>query len=199
MDINRFTQKAQEAVVGAQSLAKEHSHGQIEPEHLLLALLRQTEGIVPQIVRKLEANPAEMALERALDGKAKVYGATAQVGLSRDLDRAIGDAEKIAKRMRDDYVSTEHLLLALTGANGGEAARFLAAHGITEDAVLRALTAVRGSQREVQDPLALALLRGEFAEGDTVQVDVSNGEIVFERSAGSANAAAEAATVVDAT
>jgi ATP-dependent Clp protease ATP-binding subunit ClpB len=149
MDLNKFTQKAQEAVVGAQALAKEHSHGQIEPEHLLLALLRQTDGIVPQIVQKLEANPAEMALalERALDEKSKVYGATTQVGLSRDLDRAIDEAEKIAKRMRDDYVSTEHLLLALTGAHGGEAARFMAAHGITEDAVLRALTAVRGSQR----------------------------------------------------
>jgi ATP-dependent Clp protease ATP-binding subunit ClpB len=149
MDLNRLTQKAQEAIVGAQSLAKEHSHGQIEPEHLLLALLRQADGIVPQIVQKLEANPAKMALalDRTLDEKAKVYGATTQVGLSRDLDRAIDEAEKIAKRMRDDYVSTEHLLLALTGAHGGEAARFLAAHGITEDAVLRALTAVRGSQR----------------------------------------------------
>jgi ATP-dependent Clp protease ATP-binding subunit ClpB len=149
MDLNKFTQKAQEAIVAAQSLAKERSHGQIEPEHLLLALLRQSDGIVPQIVQKLEANPAEMALalERALDEKAKVYGATTQVGLSRDLDRAIGEAEKAAKRMRDDYVSAEHLLLALTGTHGGEAARFLAAHGVTEDAVLRALTAVRGSQR----------------------------------------------------
>ncbi|MFL7793209.1 MAG: ATP-dependent chaperone ClpB [Anaerolineae bacterium] len=149
MDPNKLTQKAQEAVIAARSLAKEHSHGQIEPEHLLLALLRQSDGIVPQIVQKLEANPSEMALalERVLDGKAKVYGATAQLGLSRDLDRAFDDAEKTAKRMRDDYVSTEHLLLALTGSHGGEAARFMAAHGITEDAVLRALTAVRGSQR----------------------------------------------------
>ncbi|MBN1978574.1 MAG: ATP-dependent chaperone ClpB [Anaerolineae bacterium] len=149
MDPNKLTQKAQEAVITARSLAKEHSHGQIEPEHLLLALLRQADGIVPQIVQKLEANPSEiaLALERVLDGKAKVYGATTQVGLSRDLDRTFDDAEKAAKRMRDDYVSTEHLLLALTGAHGGEAARFMAAHGITEDAVLRALTAVRGSQR----------------------------------------------------
>jgi ATP-dependent Clp protease ATP-binding subunit ClpB len=149
MDLNQFTQKAQEAIVGAQSLAKEQSHSQIEPDHLLLTLLRQSEGIVPQIVKKLEANPAEMALalQRALDEKPKVHGATTQLGLSRDLEHAIGDAEKAAKRMRDDYVSTEHLLLALTGAHGGEAARFLSAHGITEDAVLRALTAVRGSQR----------------------------------------------------
>jgi ATP-dependent Clp protease ATP-binding subunit ClpB len=149
MDLNRYTQKAQQAFAGAQSLASEHSHGQIEQEHLLLALLRQPDGIVPQIIQKMEANPGEMALalERQLQLKPKVHGATAQVGLSRGLARAADQAEKTAKRMRDDYVSTEHLLLALTGAEGGEAARFLAAYGITEDAVLRALTAVRGSQR----------------------------------------------------
>jgi ATP-dependent Clp protease ATP-binding subunit ClpB len=149
MDLNRFTQKAKEAVAGAQALAGEYSHGQIEPEHLLLTLLRQADGIVPQIVQKLEASPAEMALalERMLQGKPKVYGATTQVGLSRELGRALDKAEKIAGRMRDEYVSAEHLLLALTGAEGGEAGRFLAAHGVTEDAVLRALTAIRGSQR----------------------------------------------------
>jgi len=149
VDLNKFTQKAQEAVLGAQSLAGEYSHGQIEPEHLLLALLRQSDGIVPQIVQRLEANPGEMALalEGALQRKPKVYGATAQVGLSRELARTLDEAERIAKRMRDDYVSTEHLLLALTSPHGGEASRFLAAYGITEDAILRALTAVRGSQR----------------------------------------------------
>jgi ATP-dependent Clp protease ATP-binding subunit ClpB len=149
VDLNQFTQKAQESIIGAQSLAGEHSHGQIEPEHLLLALLRQSDGIVPQIVQKLEANPGEMALalEREIGRKPKVYGATTQVGLSRELARATDEAAKIAKRMHDDYASTEHLLLALTGAHGGEASRFLAAHGITEDAVLRALTSIRGSQR----------------------------------------------------
>jgi len=149
MDLNEFTQKAQESIVGAQSLAGEYSHGQIEPEHLLLALLRQTDGIVPQIIQKLEGDPGDMALslEGELQRKPKVYGATTQVGLSRELGRAIDEAEKIAKRMRDDYVSTEHLLLALAGSHGGEASRFLAAYGIAEDAVLRALTAIRGSQR----------------------------------------------------
>jgi ATP-dependent Clp protease ATP-binding subunit ClpB len=149
MDLNKFTQKAQEAVAGAQQTAGEYSHGQIEPMHLLLALLRQSDGVVPQIVQKLEVNAGEMALslEGELQRKPKVYGATTQVGLSRELGRVLDEAEKTAKRMRDDYVSTEHLLLALTGAHGGEASRFLAAHGITEDAVLRTLTAVRGSQR----------------------------------------------------
>jgi ATP-dependent Clp protease ATP-binding subunit ClpB len=149
MNLEKFTQKAQEAVVGAQSLAREHSHGQIESPHLLLALLQQSDGIVPQIVQKLEVNLREMTLALAgeLERKPKVYGATAQVGLSRELTRALDEAEKIAARMRDEYISTEHLLLALTGSQGGDAARFLAAHGVTEDAVLRALTAIRGSQR----------------------------------------------------
>jgi ATP-dependent Clp protease ATP-binding subunit ClpB len=149
MDLNKFTQKAQEGIMGAQEMASEYSHGQVEPIHLLLALLRQSDGIVPQIIQKLEANAGEMALslEGELQRRAKVYGATTQVGLSRELGRTLEEAEKVAKRMRDDYVSTEHLLLALTGAHGGEASRFLTAHGITEDAVLRALTAVRGSQR----------------------------------------------------
>ncbi len=149
MDLNKFTQKAQEAIIGAQSLAGEYSHGQIEPEHLLLLLLRQSDGIVPQIVQKLEANPDEMALslEREVQRKPKVYGATAQVGLSRELARVLDEAQKVAARMRDDYASTEHLLLALTGSRGGGASRFLAAYGITEDAVLRALTGIRGSQR----------------------------------------------------
>jgi len=183
MDLDKFTHKAQETILAAQTLAGEYSHGQIEPDHLLLALLRQSDGIVPQIVQKLETNPDEMALalERELQGKPKVYGATTQVRLSRDLARAADAAEKIVARMHDDYVSTEHLLLALTGAHGGEAARLLAAHGITEDAILRALTGIRGSQREVQDSLALALLRGEFTEGDTVRVDAHGGRILFEK------------------
>ncbi len=149
MDLNKFTQKAQEAIVGAQSLAGEYSHNQIEPDHLLSALLRQSEGIVPQIIKQLGGQPAEMALalEGELQRKHKVYGGATQVGLSRELKRALDEAQKIAQRMRDEYVSTEHLLLALTGSHGGEAARFLAAHGVTEDAVLRALTVIRGSQR----------------------------------------------------
>lgn len=149
MDLNKFTQKAQEAVLGAQSLAGEYSHSQVEPAHVLLALLRQSDGIVPQIVQKLQANPGEMAqsLQGELQRKPKVHGATTQVGLSRELARVLDEAQKVAARMRDDYASTEHLLLALTSVHGGEASRFLAAYGITEDAVLRALTHIRGSHR----------------------------------------------------
>ncbi len=149
MNLSKFTQKAQEAILEAQSLAGKYNHGQIEPAHLLSALLRQSDGIVPQVVQKLEANPREMALslERELNKKPKIRGAAAQIGMSRALGRVLEDADEAARRMRDDYASTEHLLLALTGPHGGDAARFLAAHGITEDAVLRALTSIRGSQR----------------------------------------------------
>jgi ATP-dependent Clp protease ATP-binding subunit ClpB len=149
MNLNKFTQKAQEAVMEAQSLAGTYSHNQIEPGHLLLALLQQSDGIVPQVVQKLEVSPRELALslEGELKKKPKIRGATAQVGMSRELGRLLEEAEKAAGRMRDEYASTEHLLLVLTGAHGGDASRFLAAYGITEDAVLRALTSIRGNQR----------------------------------------------------
>jgi ATP-dependent Clp protease ATP-binding subunit ClpB len=148
MDLNRYTEKAQEAIFAAQRLTGEYNHGQIEPEHLLLALVRQADGVVPQVLAKMNIPPETVALatERALREKPKVYGAT-QVGLSRDLSRALEEAEKIAARMRDEFISTEHLLLALLGPHGNGAARILAAHGVTEDAILRALTAIRGSQR----------------------------------------------------
>ena len=133
----------------AQSLAGKYSHSQIEPGHLLLALLRQADGIVPQVVQKLEANPGEMALslEGELKKRPRIRGAAAQVGMSRQLGHVLEEAQETAQRMRDEYASTEHLLLALTGTQGGDAARFLSAHGVTEDAVLRALTAIRGNQR----------------------------------------------------
>jgi ATP-dependent Clp protease ATP-binding subunit ClpB len=149
MDLNRFTERAQQAIVNAQRLAGEYSHGHIEPEHLLLALLGDQEGVVGQVLGELGIRPVSLAaeVERKLESKPRVYGATAQVGLSRDLSRALDKAEKTARRMKDEYVSTEHLLLALLGPEGGEAARILAAHGVGEDAFLRALTAIRGSQR----------------------------------------------------
>jgi ATP-dependent Clp protease ATP-binding subunit ClpB len=152
MDLNRYTEKAQEAIFAAQRLTGEYNHGQIEPEHLLLALVRQADGVVPQVLAKMNIRRrrSRWPRRRALREKPKVYGAT-QVGLSRDLSRALEEAEKIAARMRDEFISTEHLLLALLGPHGAGAARILAAHGVTEDAILRALTAIRGSQR-VTDP-----------------------------------------------
>jgi ATP-dependent Clp protease ATP-binding subunit ClpB len=147
MNLNKFTEKAQEAVLAAQRLAEEYNHSEIRPSHLLLALLRQEGGVVPQIVRHLGANPDSLAqlLQTELQNEAKVYG-SAQPGLSRALTNVTRDAEKTAERMKDDYVSTEHLLLALADS-GGNAAQLLQRFGLNRDAVLQALTRIRGSQR----------------------------------------------------
>ncbi len=153
MNLNKYTQKAQEALAQAQSLAGDYSHAQIEPEHLLLALLAQENGVAPQIVQRLGISPAALqeGLERALAGRAKAYGATVQVGLSRPLQEVLRQAEREADAMRDEYVSTEHLLLALADRKAGDAGATLIRLGITRDAILQALTAIRGAQR-VTDP-----------------------------------------------
>jgi len=149
MDLNRFTEKAREALLQAQTLAGEYSHGQIEGEHLLLALLRQSDGVVPMIVQGLglQTNMLIQQIEGELGRKPKVYGGTTQAGLSREVQQTLDRAIKLAQEMRDDFCSTEHLLLALTEDQAGNAARLLQAHGLTKDAILRALTGIRGSQR----------------------------------------------------
>jgi ATP-dependent Clp protease ATP-binding subunit ClpB len=148
MDLNQYTHKAQQAILAAQSLAEEQRHSQIEPQHLLLALLRQSDGVVPQVIGKLGSNLAILAaaIERELRDKPQLHGATDQVGLSRDLAELFKHAEKTARDMRDDFVSTEHLLLTLTDGRS-PLSNFLASHGVTHDAILQALAQVRGSQR----------------------------------------------------
>ncbi len=148
MNLNKFTEKAQEAVLAAQQLAQEHNHSQIEPEHLLLALLQQEGGVAPQVIQKLGPDPRQiaMSLQGELGRKPRVSGDVTQVGLSREAASALDQAEKEARAMRDEFVSTEHILLGLLQA-GGNAARMLQAYGLTKDAVLRALISVRGSQR----------------------------------------------------
>src|SRR5512136_1139049 len=156
MDLNKYTQKAQEAVLAAQSLAQEHNHSQIEPAHLLLALLRQPEGVVPQIVQRVGARPGLLIsdLEAELNRMPRAYGATAQVALSRALSDVLNAAEKQAAQMRDEYVSAEHLLLALA-RSGGFAGQLLARYGLNETTILQVLTQIRGSQRVTsQDPEA---------------------------------------------
>jgi ATP-dependent Clp protease ATP-binding subunit ClpB len=149
MDLNRFTEKAQEAVAQAQTLAAEYNHGQIEGEHLLLALLRQSDGIVPQIVQRLGLQPDSLIqqLSGELDRRPRVYGGAAQVSLSRELQQTLQQAVKIAEGMHDDFVSTEHLLLALSEDRAGSVGRLLQGHGLTKDDILRVLAGIRGSQR----------------------------------------------------
>ena len=149
MDLNRFTERAQEALLQAQSLAGEYSHGQIEGEHLLLALLRQADGVVPVILQGLglQVDMLAQQVEGELSRRSKVYGGTAQVGLSRELQQTLERAATLSQEMRDDFCSTEHLLLALTEERAGNVSRLLQGYGLTKDAILRALASIRGSQR----------------------------------------------------
>jgi ATP-dependent Clp protease ATP-binding subunit ClpB len=146
MDLNQYTQKSQEAILNAQRLAQEYNHQEIEPAHLLLALLTQEEGVVSALVTKVTGSVLAVREEvrQDLDQRPKVYGATAQIGLSRPASEVFKAAERYAKGMGDDYVSTEHLLLGLTESS--ERKR-LESYGLSKDAILKALQAVRGAQR----------------------------------------------------
>jgi ATP-dependent Clp protease ATP-binding subunit ClpB len=149
MNLNRYTEKAQEALVEAQRLAGRKGHPQIEPEHVLLTLVGQRDGIVPEVLRKMSIDPA--GLGAALDAElAKLPQARggAEPGLSPRLRAIIDAAEAEAERLKDDYVSTEHLLIAIASEPGRAAAtRLLRERGVTPDSALAALATVRGSQR----------------------------------------------------
>jgi ATP-dependent Clp protease ATP-binding subunit ClpB len=146
----QFTIKAREALDAAQSLARQRGHQQLTPLHLLLALLQQTGGVVRPIVQRLgvDAGGLIAAVQGELDRLPQVKGAAgAQLYMSPELTSALDDAEKQARRFKDDYVSSEHVLLALAAAPGSPAGRLLQEHGVTRDGLLAALKEVRGGQR----------------------------------------------------
>ena len=148
MNINRLTEKAQEAVVTAQNLATQMNHAEVTPEHLLVALVEQSGGIVPSILRKLNIEPANFAGEaRALlNNLPQAYGA--DLRLSPRINLIFASAEAEAKRLQDDFISTEHVLLALaTEAGNSPAAHLLQRSGASKDALYGAMTEVRGNQR----------------------------------------------------
>ncbi|HVT47790.1 MAG TPA: ATP-dependent chaperone ClpB [Vicinamibacterales bacterium] len=149
MNANKYTEKAQEAIVAAQQAAAEHGHPEITPEHLLAALIAQRDGIVPAVLGKMNVDPAAAgrAVQALLDKLPRTRGG-ASPSLSPRLQAIFTAAEQEASRLKDDFTSTEHLLLALAAEGGrAPAAGALNTLGVTPDAVLRALTAVRGSQR----------------------------------------------------
>lgn len=154
-NMNKLTEKAQEALVVAQNLAQELNNSSIEPEHLLAGLLEQSEGVVPQVVTALGANTETLGrqVREELDKLAKAYGAV-QVGLSPRLSRVLDNAQNSANALKDEYVSTEHFLIALSETESA-ASRILNRAGITRDKILQALTSIRGSQRvTTQNPEA---------------------------------------------
>ncbi|HZP00863.1 MAG TPA: ATP-dependent chaperone ClpB [Terriglobia bacterium] len=145
---DKFTIKAQEALQGTQEVAGRYGNQQLEPVHLLLALVEQTEGIVPAILSRLGVGAASVAqeAEKSIEKLPKV-GGSADHFLSPALKAVLDQAFKETEQFKDEFVSTEHLLLALASKPKDEAGRILARLGVTHDAILKALVAVRGTQR----------------------------------------------------
>jgi ATP-dependent Clp protease ATP-binding subunit ClpB len=144
MNLDRFTERAQEAVFDAQQAALEFHHASIEPAHILRALLLQEQGVASQVIAKAGGNPQQLEteLEQELRSLPKVGGDTSQVGLSRPASEALAAAEREAAAMKDEYTSTEHILLALA-----EVMPIFRKHNLGKDVLLKALAAIRGSQR----------------------------------------------------
>ena len=147
MNMNQFTEKAQEAIAVAQQLAQGRSNSQIEPVHLLVALLEQSDGLAPRIVQMVGVDPGYLRQQaQGLLDALPTTAYTTQVYVSQDLARVLDAAQAEAARMKDDFTSTEHLFIALA-EDKGAVGQLLAQHGITRDAIYQVLAQVRGGQR----------------------------------------------------
>ena len=148
MDYEKFTIKAQDALNEASSIAQKGDHSQIEVEHILLALLRQEDGIVPPIVEKIGADTTKLleSVEALVEKQPKIYGEAAQVYFSSAASKIVAKAENEAASLKDEFVSAEHILIAVS-AGDGKAADILKKAGVTKNAILGALKQVRGNTR----------------------------------------------------
>jgi len=149
MNINKYTEKAREAVAAAIELAQQANNPQLEPEHLLVALVEQRDGIVPELLRKMNVDPAAVARggRDLLKKLPQTYGGS-QPGMSPRLTTVTNQAQAEADRLKDEFVSTEHLLIAIADETGrSPSAHLLKQSRVTRDTILQALTSVRGSQR----------------------------------------------------
>ncbi len=149
MSTDRLTVKSQEALQDAQRRAAEHGQQEITPEHLLLSLIEQPEGVVAPVLERLEAKPQRLReqAEAAVGRLPRVQGAGASQYLSPRLAKVLERAGREAEALRDEYISTEHLLLALASEDGGEVRRILREAGVDHENIYRALAEVRGSHR----------------------------------------------------
>jgi ATP-dependent Clp protease ATP-binding subunit ClpB len=153
MDMNRLTQKSQEALHDAQTKAIRFGHTEVDGEHLLLALLDDSSGLIPRLLEQAGADPAavQKEIEAELERRPRTTGpgaAPGQVYVTQRLSRLLDTADAEAKRLKDEYVSVEHLVLALIEEGSASAAgRILRERGVTRDGFLSALTAIRGNQR----------------------------------------------------
>jgi ATP-dependent Clp protease ATP-binding subunit ClpB len=145
MRIEKLTIKAQEALAAARDLADQRNHQEVTPEHLLFALLEQDQGVAGALLRKLGADPEAVSrkVEAVLEEQPQVRGATAEVYVGRRLKDMLDEATRQSQKFKDEYVSSEHLLLALSAKELGAASRVLTEAGVTHDALMRALAEVR--------------------------------------------------------
>jgi ATP-dependent Clp protease ATP-binding subunit ClpB len=148
MQLDKLTLKSQEALQDAQRLAREHSHQEMDGEHLLLALLGQAESLVPELLARIGVPLAKLQpdLEKELARRHKIQGGSDPYA-GHDLQKALDAAQSEAGKLKDDYVSTEHLLLGLLDEASPSLKKIFAAHGLKRDAVLKALAELRGNQR----------------------------------------------------
>ncbi|MFG0293515.1 MAG: ATP-dependent chaperone ClpB [Phycisphaerales bacterium JB050] len=153
MDPNKLTQKTQEAISEAHTRSVKYGHPEVDTEHVVLAMIEQPEGVARRLISKIGADVTGVIedLTRDLEKRPSVRGPGAEHGkllISQKLANVLVQAEEEAKRLKDEYVSIEHVLLAvLAGGTGSEATKILIKHGVTRDELLTALTGIRGSQR----------------------------------------------------
>ena len=155
MNANQFTQKSLEAIQSAQDIAREYGNQQIEQAHLLFALLRQEDGLVPQLLKRMGMTlPSfEAAVKAEVEKLPKISGSheAGKVYVSADFDKTLRTAEETARSMKDEYVSVEHLLLALVETADRAMKPLLQTYRVTKESLLQALTQVRGNQRVTSD------------------------------------------------
>ena len=150
MTLDKLTLKAQDAITVAQQIASEYGNQQLEPEHVLTALIRDAEGIIPAILKKagLNLQVTETSIEHEIKKLPKVQGAgLTQIYLSKRTQEVFTQALKIASALKDEYISTEHLLLAIVQHDSGNAGKILREMGLNEDNIMLILKEIRGSQR----------------------------------------------------
>ncbi|NOZ29821.1 MAG: AAA domain-containing protein [Chloroflexi bacterium] len=159
MRFDRFTERAQDAAMRAYEILQRYQHTQVDTEHMFLALLEQPDGVIPQLLERMDVPPegVRARLEEALSHGQRTTpaftGAVTQVFITPRLKRVIDVAQEEAKRLRDEYISTEHIFLAIANERNTPSANILREFGVTRERILRAIEEVRGGQR-VTDPSA---------------------------------------------
>ena len=155
MNIQKFTQKSLESIQNAQTLAIENQNAQVEQEHLLLALLEQENSLIKELIKKIgDEESIENEIRNKIESKPKMTGGARPsdgIYVSQDVDKVLADSESIAKKMKDEYVSVEHIMLAIFNNANNDVKDILRRYSITKNEFLKALSSVRGNTRVTSD------------------------------------------------